>query len=55
MIINEKLLDPLFDGGEVLNNLARGTTYVLAIAGVLGAGWWATRKQVQNDPDAQSI
>lgn len=55
MIINEKLLDPLFDGGEVLNNLARVTTYVLAIAGVLGAGWWATRKQVQNDPDAQSI
>ncbi len=54
MVINEKLLAPLFEGGEVLNNLARGATYLLAIAVVLGGGWWATRKQLQNDPDAQS-
>ena len=45
MIINEKLLDPIFDGGETINLLARGATYVVAIAGVLGLGWWATRRQ----------
>jgi len=55
MIINEKLLDFLFDGGQVVNNLARGATYVLAIAGVLGAGWWVSRKQVPTDTNAQSL
>ncbi len=55
MIINEKLLDPVFDGGETINHLARGATYVLAIAGVLGTGWLATRKQVQEETDTQSI
>jgi YjbE family integral membrane protein len=55
MIINEKLLDPVFDGGETINLLARGATYVLAIAGVLGTGWLATRKQVQEETDTQSI
>jgi YjbE family integral membrane protein len=55
MIINEKLLDPLFDGGETINHLARGATYVLAIAGVLGTGWLATRKQVQEESETQSI
>jgi predicted tellurium resistance membrane protein TerC len=55
MIINEKLLDPVFDGGETINHLARGATYVLAIAGVLGTGWLATRKQVQEESETQSI
>ena len=55
MIINEKLLDPIFDGGETINNLARGATYILAIAGVLATGWWATRKQVQDESETQSI
>lgn len=55
MIINEKLLDPVFDGGETINQLARGATYVLAIAGVLGTGWLATRKQVQEESETQSI
>ena len=55
MIINEKLLDPLFDGGETINHLARGATYILAIAGVLGTGWLATRKQVQEESETQSI
>jgi YjbE family integral membrane protein len=54
MIIHEKLLAHLFEGGEIINNIARGSTYVLAIAGVLGAGWWATRQQVQNDSETQS-
>ena len=55
MIINEKLLDPVFDGGETINNLARAATYIMAVAGVLVTGWWATRKQVQNESEAQSI
>jgi YjbE family integral membrane protein len=55
MIINEKLLDPIFDGGETINLLARGATYVVAIAGVLGLGWWATRRQENSGTETQSI
>ena len=55
MIINEKLLDPIFDGGEIINLLARGATYVVAIAGVLGLGWWATRRQESSGTETQSI
>jgi len=55
MIINEKLLDPVFDGGETINNLARAATYIVAIAGVLAMGWWATRKQVQEESETQAI
>ena len=55
MIINEKLLDPLFDGGEAIHHLARGATYVSAIAGVLGLGWWATKRHVPRSAEAQSI
>jgi YjbE family integral membrane protein len=54
MIINEKLLDPVFDGGETLNMAARITTYVLSIVGVLGLGWWATKRQVALNSDTQS-
>jgi YjbE family integral membrane protein len=55
MIINEKLLDPIFDGGETVNLLARGATYVVAVAGVLGLGWWATRRQESSETETQSI
>ena len=55
MIINEKLLDPIFDGGETTHLLARGATYVMAIAGVLGLGWWATRRQKNSGTETQSI
>jgi YjbE family integral membrane protein len=55
MIINEKLLDPIFDGGETINLLARGATYVVAVAGVLGLGWWATRRQENSGTETQSI
>jgi len=54
MIINEKLLDPIFDGGETINHLARGATYVVAVAGVLGLGWWATRKQENPESETQA-
>jgi YjbE family integral membrane protein len=45
MIVNEKLLDSVFDGGDNLHIAARIATYVVAIAGVLLMGWWTTRKQ----------
>ena len=44
MIVGEPLLDPLFDPDGVWHELARKGTYVLAVAGVLGLGWWTTRK-----------
>jgi len=44
MIVGEPLLDPLFDPEGIWHDLARKGTYVLAIAGVLGLGWWTTRR-----------
>jgi YjbE family integral membrane protein len=44
MIISEPLLNPVFDPPELVHTVARWATYTLAIAGVLGAGYWATRK-----------
>jgi len=55
MIINEKLLDHVFDGGETIHNVARVATYIVAIAGVLAMGWWGTRKQVQEESETQTI
>lgn len=45
MIINESLLDALFDGSDVLPQVIRGLTYTLAILGVLGAGWLANKRR----------
>ena len=44
MIINESLLDPLFDGSTSVHDLARGLTYAVAIAGVLFTGWWSNKR-----------
>ncbi|MFM7026450.1 MAG: TerC family protein [Limnohabitans sp.] len=44
MIVGEPLLDPLFDPEGGWHELARKATYVLAVAGVLGMGWWTTRR-----------
>lgn len=50
MIVGEALLDPIYGGpdslasAENMQMLARWATYAVAIAGVLGAGWWATRR-----------
>jgi hypothetical protein len=43
MIIGEPLLDSVFDPAGTLHALARWTTYAVCVAGVLGAGWLATR------------
>ncbi|MEY3923010.1 MAG: hypothetical protein RI915_657 [Pseudomonadota bacterium] len=55
MVINEKLLAPIFDGGETINLIARGATYAVAIVGVLGLGWWATRKQENSETDTETV
>ncbi len=50
MIVGEALLDPIYGGpdslasAEDMQMLARWVTYAVAVAGVLGAGWWATRR-----------
>ena len=50
MIIGEGLLDAIYGGPDSLpatqnlHTAAAWATYVLAIAGVLGAGWWGTRR-----------
>ena len=49
MIISEELLAPIYGGSaslasrETLHTVAQWATYALAVAGVLGAGWWASR------------
>ena len=55
MVINEKLLDLIFDGGETINLIARGATYAVAIVGVLGLGWWATRKQENPETETETV
>jgi YjbE family integral membrane protein len=50
MIVSEQLLDPIYGGpnaapsAHTLHVTAQWATYALAVAGVLGAGWWATRR-----------
>ncbi len=44
MITSEPLLDAVFDPPEVIHTAARWLTYVVAVLGVLAAGWWASRK-----------
>ena len=41
MIVNEPLLDPVFDP----HTAARWALYALAVVGVLAAGWWNARRQ----------
>ena len=54
MVINEKLLDPVFDGGETINLVARIATYIVAIVGVLGLGWWTSKRQEKETPETPS-
>ena len=47
MIISEPLLDTVFDPPEFVHTMARWAVYAVAVAGVLGAGWWTTRRHHQ--------
>ena len=50
MIVGERLLDAVYGGpdslpsAQTLHTAAEWATYVLAVAGVLAAGWWASRR-----------
>jgi predicted tellurium resistance membrane protein TerC len=55
MIIDEPLLDPLFDPAGVVHQAARIVTYVMAIAGVLGLGWWSARRSVAGSTDSSRL
>ena len=44
MMVNEPLLDAVFDGSGVPQTAARWGLYAVTIAGVLGAGWWSQRR-----------
>lgn len=54
MIVGEPLLDAVFDPPELVNSIARWTTYGVAIVGVLGAGWLSTRRRGNDDASQQS-
>ena len=54
MIVGEPLLDPLFDPEGLPHALARVGTYVLAVAGVLGLGWWSARRASTSTPQTSS-
>ena len=53
MIVSEPLLDTVYGGSSALaaagtlHTAAQWVTYTLAVAGVLGAGWWVTRRNRQ--------
>ena len=51
MIVSEPLLDAVFDPPELLHTAARWATYAAAVAGVLGAGWWAGRRRAGQPRD----
>ncbi len=52
MIVNEPLLDSVFDPPHLLHTAARWGTYTLAITGVLVAGWWTARRSSQRGGDS---
>ncbi len=55
MIVSEPLLDVLYGGpgapsaSPPMTTAAQWVTYAVAVAGVLGAGWWATRRSKTAD------
>ena len=55
MIVNEKLLESIFSTGGSIDLMARIATYAIAISGVLGLGWWASKQAPQNDSETQSV
>ena len=56
MIVSEPLLDTLYGGpgsapaSSMLQRAAQWSTYAIAVAGILSAGWWATRRAKAMQP-----
>jgi YjbE family integral membrane protein len=50
MIVSEPLLDPVYGGpfslptAKTMQSIAEWATYAVSVVGVLGAGWWVTRR-----------
>ena len=44
MIVGEPWLAPLFDSSSATHQLAKTATYAASIVGVLGLGWWHSRR-----------
>ena len=60
MIVSEQLLDPIYGGPSALTSgtlqiAAQWATYALAVAGVLGGGWLATRRAKSSTNNADLI
>jgi predicted tellurium resistance membrane protein TerC len=60
MIVSEQLLDPIYGGpsaltSETLQTVAQWATYAVAVAGVLGGGWLATRRSKSSSNNADLI
>jgi len=59
MVVSEQLLVDFYGGktawsdGQTLKVAAQWGTYVLAVAGVLAAGWWASRRGRSGDASGQ--
>ncbi len=51
MIVSEPLLDPVFDPAGWVHTAARWGMHLVAIGGVLGAGYLATRSPTANDKE----
>ncbi|HSW16168.1 MAG TPA: TerC family protein [Ramlibacter sp.] len=47
MVLGEQLLDTVFDGADAYHTALRWGAYAVAIAGVLGAGWFSARRRQQ--------
>lgn len=56
MIVSEPLLDTLYGGpgsvpaSSTMHRAAQWGTYAIAVAGILGAGWWATHRAKKMQP-----
>jgi YjbE family integral membrane protein len=61
MIVSEPLLNPVYGGPgslasvQTLQSIAEYSTYALAVAGVLGAGLWVTRRHKSGPPDDKAM
>ena len=53
MILGEQLLKTFFDPPTSYADLARGSVYVICIAGVLGSGWWMAKRRSAAARNAQ--
>lgn len=54
MIVSEPWLKSYLGGAEPGQQTLRVVIYVVAIAGVLGAGWWSARQRQQREEAAES-